>query len=413
MKCRKIGSILLAFVVTLTLMSTTVSAEGSAATSELTTNGNGGKTDVGIWYMTYNNATMWSNNFGSGNPIMYRALVSRNPDTYGIADSSDVDEIDMHLEMIAEAKIDFIVFDLTNGGLTDKMKYGTGNEWIVENAKLTCERIALWNSTHEWKIKYAVAVGTYEAIRDGMPIGYIAELQAEAVYKDFFENEEYGGEHYYQLDGKPLLILFDWTQIATEELEYYSGERTYADEFTVRSAAIGEVGTYGWYTGYGSPIVHDEVELVCPGWGHASGDSKIPRENGAYYQRGWDVILNNKLPRIVMISAFNDFNEKLAVMPADTSECNNNIEEQWRDETGELNNTMYWNMTVEGIRQVRIMNGELTVDSNKAATWMYIVPIAITVIGVMIAFVSVIIIVIKLKRNEKVDTEQKERVCGR
>lgn len=347
---------LFALVLAFSLVSCAAKTPDHAATNQLTTNGNGGKTDVGTWYMTYNNSTMWSNNFGSGNPIEYKALISRNPDKFGIPNSANVEEIDMHLEMLAEAQIDFVVFDITNGGLTSALAYGTGNEWIVDNAKLTCERIALWNANNEWQIKYALAIGTYAIIRDGLPYGYVAEVQAEAVYKDFFENEVYGGDHYYQVDGKPLLILFDWDTNAAEKWDNYAGDRTYGERFSIRAAQCGELGTYGWQTNYGT-VIHDEVELVSPGFANNHG-AFIAREDGEYYRRNWEKLLANKLPRIVMVMAFNDFNEHLAVMPADSSECNDVWEEKWEDTNGNLDHYMYWNMTVNGIRQIRIMNGE-------------------------------------------------------
>ena len=44
------------------------------------------KTDIGTWFMTYNNEKMWSDNFGSGNPINYRALISENPNVLTFLD---------------------------------------------------------------------------------------------------------------------------------------------------------------------------------------------------------------------------------------------------------------------------------------------------------------------------------------
>ena len=400
MKSIKISCAVFSIIICLCMAASVVLAQEEKLDETLKTNGNGGKTDVGTWYMTYNNNRMWSNNFGKGKSIQYRALVSRDPDTYGIADSANIEEIDMHIAMLAEAKFDFIVYDLTNGGLTKDLAYGTGNEWIVENAKLTCQRLAVWNSSHEWKIRYAVAVGTYDQIRQGKPIGYTAEVQAKAVYDDFFMNEEYGHDHYYQLDGKPLLILYDFARNAAEEWQYYHGDRTYGDQFTVRAAQSGELGTYGWQTNYGS-VLNDEVEAICPGWTTADGKGVIPRENGAYYQRNWDFILDNKLPRIVMIMAFNDFNEHLAIMPADSSGCNDSNEEIWRDQTGQINNTMYWDMTVESIRQIRIKNGELPKDNWYLINWMLTDPGTVTAFGLIIAIISTIIIVYKLKHLRK------------
>lgn len=379
--------------------------------NKMETNGNGGKTDVGTWFMTYNNHSMWSNNFGSGFAINYRALVA--PDTYDVPESDDPDQIDFWLSMLAEAKVDFIVYDLTNGGLTEEVPYGwSGNRWIVDNAQLTSRRIAEWNKTHDWKLRYAVAVGTYAALNAGKPDGMSAELQAEGVYHLFYENEEYGGENYYQIEGKPLLLLHDWGENDLEKWENYSGDKTYSERFSVRASQAGELGTYGWQTKYGV-VPQEEVELICPGFATAGNEPSIPRENGAYYKRSWETLLANPMPRIVMISAFNDFNEHLAVMPALSDKCNDKQEEQWRDETGELNPTMYWDMTVEGIRQIRIINGEMEPDpaapsksGNEGINWMIVIPVMATCVIVLAVIVSMIVVVIRMKHPEKKDDKK-------
>ncbi|MBE6940857.1 MAG: hypothetical protein E7455_01020 [Ruminococcaceae bacterium] len=333
-----------------------------------TTNGNGYATDIGTWFMTYNNEQMWKDNFGSGNPIFYRALVSENPDIFGILDSSNVEMIDFQIRKMAEIGIDFILYDITNGGLRPEIVYGRGNEWIVNNAILTCKRIAKWNRENAHKIKYAIAVGMYKAIlgeefdeqgnciHADWTIGQCTEMQAEAVWKMFVENPEFGGDHYYHLNGKPLLIIHDWGEnvlTVPHGWNAYQGDRTYGDRFTVRNGQNGEPGTYGWQTSDGGTQVHPEVEVVCPGWSTASGDSRIPRENGEYYRRNWQVILDNPPPRIVMIIALNDYNESLAIFPTDTSRCNDRNEEQWRNTKGELDAYMYWNITKECINKLR------------------------------------------------------------
>lgn len=332
-------------------------------------NGNKGKTDIGTWVITYNNADMWSNNFGSGNPIEYRALLSENPDVFGIQDSADPEGIDFQIAKMAELGIDFIVYDITNGGLTSKLKYGTGNEWIVDNAVLMCRRIALWNKEHSHKLRYALAIGVYPAIRgnqykdgklvkEGFSIGACAEMQAEAVYQIFYSDPVIGGDNYYHLDGKPLLILHDWGEnvlTVPHGWNAYEGDRTFGDRFTVRNGQNGQAGTYGWQTSHGTQV-HPEVEVVCPGWSTASGDGCIPRENGAYYRRNWQVILDHPAPRIVMLVAWNDYNESLAIFPTDTSRCNDRNEEQWRNEKGELDPFLYWNITKECIEKLRQMS---------------------------------------------------------
>lgn len=380
MKC---GKKVLAVFCVVTILIQIFASGGVSLAADTTiqeTNGNGGKTDVGIWYVTYNSEDYWKNNFGDpDNPsINYRSLVSENPVTYGIPDSGDPEVIDFHLSKMAEAKIDFLVFDLTNGGLTDEMTYGsTTAKWIVENAKLTCERIAIWNETHDWKIRYAVAIGAYAEIRvkdDGYySVREIIEMQAKAVYNDFFL--AYGeGDNYYMTDGKPLLLCHSWAaNVLTESSGSYflgnysssynsdGGDKTQGNKFTLRPSQAGQAGTYGWHMsasdGVESTQVHEEVELVIPGWGDQAGTSSISREGGAFYQENWDVVLENASPRIVMIAAFNDYNEKMAVFPTYTAACEGG-EEQWVDENGNQDPYMYWDMTVDNIQKLRNKNGD-------------------------------------------------------
>lgn len=332
------------------------------ATSTLKTNGNGGKTDVGTWFVTYNNPSMWGNNFGSGFPILHRPLIGyeENGDPiYGIPNSDDPEIIDFMIEQMAAAKIDFIIFDLTNGGVSDQLPmWGETSIEIWNNAILTCERLAEWNDNNDWKIKYSFAVGAY-ADATGGPVGRAANLCAEVIWKKVFENEVYGGDDHYQIDGKPLLILHDWSRDALEEYMMYGGDTEWSDKFTIRKGQEGEPGSYGWRTYYGT-LFHEEVMLVAPGWRSAAGKdgSGILRENGAYYRRCWETVFTNPLPRILMVVNFNDYNEDMAVYTADTSKCNPANDEKWIDETGKENPSMYWDMTIDGIRRVRAINGE-------------------------------------------------------
>ena len=132
MKVKKLLICLVAVCMMMSLFSVTPLAAGEKT---ITTNGNGGRTDVGAWFVTYNTDEMWANNFGHGFPIKYGVLL---PDgTYGVPDSYNTDVIDFQIAQLAEAQIDFILFDLTNGGLTEKIPYGwDGNQWIVETAQL-------------------------------------------------------------------------------------------------------------------------------------------------------------------------------------------------------------------------------------------------------------------------------------
>ena len=370
MKISRIKKILaIVLVVALCILSTTatVSAKLSKPTNTIKTNGNGGKTDIGMWYVTYNNSRQFVSNFGTGFPIKYRMLM---PDgSYGILDSSNVEYIDFQLKQLAEAKVDFVLFDLTNGGLTSKVPFGwhgdeNGNpsDQIILDAQLACERIAKWNQSNSWKIRYAIAVGTYSSLAGNQTSAQVAEAQAEAVYNLFYQNKTYGKDHY-TMDGKPLLVLFDWTKSSVQQLQQYRGLKTYCEKFTVRDAIQGHKGTYGWQAQKGA-VVDDEVILISPGHDNSAGSESvnIPRDNGKFYQKCWETILTNKLPRIVMISSFNDYHEQTAVFTADSSKCKDGYEAKWYDQTGKINNSMYWDMTKDGIRLIRGANGEIKTE---------------------------------------------------
>ncbi len=335
------------------------------------TNGNGGRTDVGAWFVTYNTESMWANNFGSGLPIKYRVLL---PDgTYGVPNSYNVDVIDFQIKQLAEAKVDFILFDITNGGLTDKIPYGwDGNTWIVDTAKLTCERIKIWNENNDWKLKYAIAIGVYANLRKNRSIGEATEYQAEAILKDFYH--VYGEDNYYQIDGKPLLMLHDFgtespTTVAGGWDMYASSARTdhdSADQFAVRGSCSRPNSTtgYAWFTSQEGTIVTEECATVSPGqWNHSNSTPNTYRQNGKHYIDDWKIIINSTtVPDIVLISSFNDYNESTAVFTADTSQIDTNWDEQWKDDKGYLTPSMYWEITKEGIARLRDKNKDSFAD---------------------------------------------------
>lgn len=420
MKIKKIVSLLIAVILCFSLFTVGASAKIATPTNKLVSNGNGGKTDVGIWFMTYNNQNMFGSNFGSGYPIRYRTLM---PDgSFGVLDSSKVEHIDFMLKQIADAKIDFILYDLTNGGLTAEVPYGwngidekgKNKNWIVANARLTCERIAEWNKNNDWKIKYALAVGAYDGICNGVPMGMVVEAQAKAIYNEWFMDPVIGGDNYYQIDGKLFLEIHDWGKDVREIWERYAGDRTYGDKFFVRNGMAGEKGTYGWYCAYGTSIVDEEVMLVNPGQRNAgSSTPHAARENGKLYKTCWESVLNNTLPRIVMISSFNDYNEQTAVFTADSSKCKGDVDEQWRDATGKLNPSMYWDMTKEGIRLVRTYNGEIDGEfksnvfnlggntSGTTANSNNMVLIIVIAVTAVVIIVGVIVCVLLLGKKKK------------
>ena len=366
----------------------------------ITTNGNGGKTDVGVWFTTYNVEHFWEHRFGGPNAfaVGYRSLLADG--SYGIPESGSIEEIDFQIEKMAEAGIDFILFDLTNGGLSYKFNYGTngGLAFIIDNAKLTCERLAVWNEAHSWKIRYAVGIGTYEALRNShvsetqASYGLAIEEQAKSVKQHFLDDDVYG-KYYYEIDGKPLLVLHNLSQgnPMTDEGGYdsYTGDKKYSSRFSLRVsnsfADRGGPNNWSWLTrdteqpaSTGGTMVGDEVTVVCPGqWNHADSAPNASRDDGKHYKANWDTVIRmESKPRVVLISSLNDYMEDTAIWPSDTSACT--VEEKWynyedgrTDTTAEGRNTdadMYWNMTVNYIEQLRELNGDTVPDSNARVT---------------------------------------------
>ncbi|HEY4249240.1 MAG TPA: hypothetical protein VGM64_20625 [Lacunisphaera sp.] len=334
---------------------------GSRAVGAATikTNGNGGPTDVGIWY-----CTNWDANGGGWwDMATYRPLL---PDgSYGMYDAADVAVIDFHLQKLAAAQIDFVLFDDTNG---DFNGYGPKNTWIKEKSKAVCARLERWNQNHTWKIKYAFAIGSFMIGDREYPAATsydVVEQQARRVADEVLDNPSYHSEDYYQIDGKPLLVVLDYARDARTRWANYGGAKRWAGRFAIRWAGTSggysvAAGDYGWAMNAAGVLLHPEVEYLQPGhdnhlpvhagWMHTS------RRDGDYYVANWNKILSNPLPRIVMIGAFNDYTEDSAVWTADTSVDYPKSRlpiERWQGHDGRPHPSMYWDYTVGIIRTLR------------------------------------------------------------
>lgn len=354
----------------------------------LTTNGNGGRTDVGMWYIPWGGiGTNW------GDTIGYLPLIDANG-TYGRYEISDDAIMTFHFNEIANAKIDFVIYDNTNGGFMDPLptggyppppppgvyntEYNTNSQTAgyVATSGQMCKKIKSWNDTHSWKLRYVQAIGAAN-FKNGLCLGGpetfndCVEEQAKRVWNNFVQNPDYGGSsNYYYLDGKPLLIL--WGGIYSEQIQHWynftksaSFTSFYANKFTVRFALQGEKGTYGWniwgggdtHAQYGSgTVIDNEVELVSPGWYRDDNAAQeIPRDNGLFYRiNSWERVFSHKRPRIVSIVAFNDYWEHTAVWTAKADPtCAPPQCAPWTDESGVENPGMYWSMTKSYIARLR------------------------------------------------------------
>lgn len=320
--------------------------------SKVITNGNGlGPTDVGTWYCTYFGDD-WNNVGGMGyKPTLYRPLCSSTPGDYRTYKATDIEVIDFHLQQIADAKIDFVLYELTPGGLGG---YRPSMKPFVDNARVVAQRHKVWNDNHSWKVKYAIAAGAHPDVYGTDPIGLCMEREAQEVYDTFYHNPDYGGpDNYYQLGGKPLLVYWGNPSLMPQGWDSYSGDKTFGDHFTMRYAGDVRSGTYGWNIYHSGTVIHPEVEVVSPGWGHYNRASPpyVARLQGDFYSQCWNTVLSNPKPVVVMIVTFNDYLENTAVWTADTTDLTD--ADKWYGHDGQLHPSMYWDMTVSNINALR------------------------------------------------------------
>ncbi|MCL2622404.1 MAG: hypothetical protein FWD31_01960 [Planctomycetaceae bacterium] len=342
----------------------TDSAETSDITAESSENHYEGSPDVGIWYCTYYFTSpydVWDLEYGPETKVKYRPLCSNTPGDFRKYDAADPDVIDFHLQQIADAKIDFLLFELSPGSLGGYRTEGENVRWVisVNNAREVCKRIKIWNDNkqNKWKLKYAICGGCHPDVWDnqpGFPPGLCMEDTARDVYDSFFNNPEYGGaDNYYHLNGLPLLVFWGYSDSISNHWANYGGDKTYGSRFSLRPASGCHYGEYGWNIAPTGTVLHSEVEVVSPGWGHYTREVPpyVYRRNGDFYKECWEKVLKYPLPQIVMITTFNDYWENTAVWTADTANLTD--ADKWCEKDGQLNPSMYWDMTKYYINKMR------------------------------------------------------------
>jgi F5/8 type C domain-containing protein len=285
----------------------------------LVTNGNGGATDVGTWYSGIwctnppGPCNQWSGNgsFNNNLPLVNWTMVSGSPSyrsgMYQIYDSSSSTVIADDMASLAAAQIDFILLDMTNGGLGG---VAPGNNWTATYAGAILTGAANWNAAHTWKIRVAFAIGDY------FPgtAGAIIEAQAQDVWNNFVNNATYGTPtNWYQINTKPLLVLYNTTTQADWNAYCAGGGTcTYGNKFQFEFANNQGAGQWGWFLRPAGTQVDPAgvVAQVSPGWiGYPTGSPVDPRNDGHYYQNNWNVVFANR-PRIAILTAFNDWGEQ-------------------------------------------------------------------------------------------------------
>jgi hypothetical protein len=310
--------------------------------------------DVGTWYCTYY-PKAWTNVIGYTNAVTYLPLCSDTANDFRQYSSDDVKVIDFHLKKLAEARIDFIALELSPGGIGGYRKTDAFN-YMVDCGRKTCERLKKWNDGHRWKIKYCIGAGVHEDCRGSDPIGLAIEKVAADVYATFYSNPKYGGpDNYYCLNGKPLLICYGLRRNQLQdEWGRYPGEKSNGDRFTLRTfTGYAQAGEYGWPLPlHQGTLLHNEVELVEPGFNVHRPNEVEPRNSGDFYRACWEKVLTNARPQIVMIQAFNDYLEESAVWTTDTQNlCAN--QEKWTDHDRRPAPSLYWDLTKQYIAKLK------------------------------------------------------------
>ncbi|WP_372629669.1 FG-GAP-like repeat-containing protein [Cohnella sp.] len=317
--------------------------------------GNTGKWKVipsGNDYLKPNTWNTWESGLNAeSREIKYRP---KTAGVYGMYDSGDPAVIDEHIQMLANAKIDFIILDMTNSIDAD-------NKYIINRAVAVMERLAAWNANpSNRKVKYAFAVGFIQFNHNPQSF----ENEAKVVLEQYVNHGTYGGsDNYYYEDGKPLIVSFSSYEDRIA-IENWTGDKTYQNQFTIKYAQgrVPEFGNppveesglyYGWVATNGA-VPHPDAMLVNPGHNPNIGVSVISRVldgvNGGFYERSWDRVIAQK-PKTVIIGSFNEFAEENAIQPADTSRLIA-PSEKWYNKSGQLDADFYWNMTVQKINEL-------------------------------------------------------------
>lgn len=324
----------------------------------------------GTWNaLRYRSADSVSTNTWAGFPgkpaIRYVPLTLGSYQTYDSGNSAVIDE---HLNTISGAEIDWLLLDETNG-------LNNVSGAILNRAADVAARIAVHNAQPSKRdIRYAFAIGRVQWT--GTPV--TIEQEAAQTWAEFAGDPTIGGpEHYHEVDGKPLLVVY--APVSTQNAwRSYTGDKSASNHFTVRFASTALPGEYGWQLGPDGSPSNDEVMLTMPGWNNnVPGYTPVSRQNGLYYiEKTWRRVLDRPTPpESVVINSFNEFAEETSVQIADTNGLVAPAE-KWINTDGVVDNSMYWNMTKDFVRQLKHPDAVHHAKSDFASTqgaggWSY------------------------------------------
>lgn len=297
----------------------------------------------------------WESGFDGRTVLQYIPITN---DVYNTYDSGDPAVIDAHLKMLTDAKVDYLIFDLTNNIYVD-------SGYIFKRAVAVAKRIQIWNNTPgNIPIKYAVGVGGMQFSHNPSTL----ENESKIVFDEFI-NQTYGGtQNYYYLDGKPLLVNYaeyndrvafeknpisSYPNTSKTTLKWMQGINT-GTSVSGQPPVEKQGEYYGWVYPNGS-IKSANTMVVLPGHNNHQG-SYISRKynnvyGGFYSSLCWDRV-DQMRPSTVIINSFNEYFEETAVAPTDTRNVSG-TSEKWYNSNGVLDPNYYWNLTKDYIKKVK------------------------------------------------------------
>jgi hypothetical protein len=220
-------------------------------------------------------------------------------------DSGDISVIDYQIAEIVEAKIDYIIFDLTNNIHVD-------NAYIFNRSVEVCKRIQLWNTNNpDNKLRYAIAIGGVNFSGNPQSI----EDECKIVFNEFV-NQPFGGDNYFRYNGKPAIINYTYQDMRVI-FANWTGSKEYWNKFSPLEAEGALSKDYvGWFTDPLGSVPSNNIMFVDPGHNNHSTHFQT-RNNGDYYQANFNKVFTNN-PSMMVIGSYNEYAEENAVAPANT-----------------------------------------------------------------------------------------------
>lgn len=241
---------------------------------------------------------------------------------FGQYSSYDEVWINYTIDNAEDLDVDYLILDDTNGVFRHDGVFDKSIQGFLDVIKKRNSRI---------KICIATGYEIYEKQDWNLFVKSINHLEI------YFYNPAY-----YKQENKPLLLIYlnenngiknifvknNILDINTSNLinEYDKyGYKNYLPSYSVRYVSGGDTwlddidGIYGWKFDYPQKFNKNSMG-VMPGWNRShnelSGSSPSNRDNGIYYKKSWDRIIQEN-PKNVVITSWDDWAEETAIAPSD------------------------------------------------------------------------------------------------